>query len=279
MNFIQKLWNNIITSNDAPYITEIKELKEQNNYLLLKSNDIQSTLDNVRDENEVLQANYDKLCNEYKELKDSIENPEDTNEYTAPDFLDTTKFPYLPNWLIYYYDDGIKTKNVNFTPSKFYKIWSDEMYHYFRDGIKGLTKFDSIVTKLRDLVYDKRQYELDVTKTAKAGENWRPGFETFYGGIGDCEDSTILWITACNICGINPERVFNATGHLKMGSNSYGHSYGVAKFDDGHWYVIETTSKRKPIKLIGSDYTITKDSMLNGLTNWKFSGKSKLEQF
>ena len=280
MNFIQKIWNNIVTSNDAYFCDKIAELQRDLRYNKNELEDLEFTHNVTIESFKDLNIKYNKLYIEHTELKESITNPIIPNiKYTTPEFLDTSKFPYLPSWKIYYYKNGMKTKKVPFTPSKFYRVWSDEMYRYFKNKTKGIKSFDKLIIKLRDLSCDICKYETDVSRLGKAGENWRMPTETYYGRLGDCEDSTILWITACNICGVNPERVFNATGYLTQNSKEVGHSFGLAKFEDGKWYVIETTSKRKPILLQGSKYKITQGSMLNGLSNWFFSGKSKQEQF
>jgi hypothetical protein len=281
MKWLKDLWNRIVSSNDEQYINKIAELeiiikqqKDAYNELEDKLND---EIDNylfMKSQYELMQETKNELLEELEKYK---EQPKP--EYITPNFLDTSKFPYLPNWLVYYYKNGIQTKSVPFTPSKFYRIWSDEMYNYFRKEIKRIKSFDKKVEKLRDVIVDITKYETDVIRTGKAGENWRTPVETYYGGLGDCEDTTILWVTACNICDISPERVFNATGYLDQFNKKIGHSFGLAKFDDGKWYVIETTSKRKPHKFKGSKYTIPRKSILNGLTNWEFSGESKEDQF
>ncbi len=606
MNWFKKIWNNIVTSNDAFFYKQIKDLqknlkdsKEDMEELTLlyteKANTLEKTI-----------ADYVKLKSEFEKYKENINNPIiPNNNYTTPEFLDTSKHSYFPSWKVYYYKNGMKTELVRFTPSKFYRIFSDDMYQYFTKEIKGIKTFDKKIIKLRDLACNLCRYETDVTSLSKAGENWRIPPETYYGGLGDCvagyetiytdkglipikdinigdkvlsydfdkqkykykpvlnkwykgelqinrvhfrngstidlsekhkmihrtlqkeskynisylkdidltkwwkrkvpvvikipytikdidwldddlafvvghflaegwtgkskvdtsgyeindfitpilekhnipfteynnsngvpclrflksefkdflkslknnsfimpglnklsnlpinklqsilnglfvgdghyriknyglkqystvsddlmifirdvyykigtpvytykqlnhqglgntpiwridvnphsnfninygynnisevsifniekldttdmydieiadthnfilsngvithncEDSTILWVTACKICGINPERVFNATGYIEQRGKSFGHSFGLAKFDDGKWYVIETTSKRKPVLFKESKYKIPIKSSLNGLTNWEFSGRSKLEQF
>jgi hypothetical protein len=252
----------------------ITDLKNKNTYLTLKYNEQSKYVDTVRDKLKKTQANYYKIKGEYEKLlKEGKYYTPNKEKIKVPDIINLDGYPYLPYWKVFYYGNGIENKKIRFTPSKFYKIWSDDMFTYFKTRTKGLTKFDSIVVKIRDLVNDLIDYESDINVNLKAGENWRMPTETFYSGIGDCEDTTILWLTACKILELSPERVFNATGYFKDG----GHSFGIAKFDDDEWYVIETTSKSNPIKLKDSNYRIS--GSLNGLTNWEFSGTAKKEQF
>jgi len=266
-NIVCKLCNNKLN-------LLITNLKNNNNYLILKYNEQAKQLIDIKTKLKKTQVSYGKIKSSYEKLLNNNKHYTPNNEnIKVPSIIDLTGYPYLPYWKIYYYKNGIESKKVRFTPSKFYKVWSDEMFNFFKNNTKGLTKFDSVVVKLRDLINDMNTYESDINTNLKIGENWRIPTETFYSEIGDCEDTTILWVTACKILGLSPERVFNATGYYK----DIGHSFGIAKFDDGYWYVIETTSKLNPIRLKDSDYRIK--GSLNGLTNWKFSGVAKKEQF
>ena len=288
MNWIQKILDSIASSRNAFCFNQISELQsdlrdakntisELEYEIVTIESELDYKIDNynlIKDKYEALQKFKDELLEEllqYKEKPITI--------YELPDFLDTTKIAYLPTWKIYYSKNNkMKIKNVAMTSGKFYRIWTDEMYRFFNDKVKGLTNFDEIVVKLRNAVCDITNYESDATAKGKPGENWRIAPETYYGGVSDCEDSTILWLTACNICGIPADRVFNATGYYKHGTQSIGHSFGVAKMTDGAWKVIETTRKLNPIIMKGSKYSMPLNSTLNGLSNWVMSGKSKKEQ-
>jgi len=282
MNLFERIWNNIISSNDQPYLDKINELEGEVKFLDKENDYLEEQIDLKDDSIEELEEMYFDLGEDNKTLLEELKAYEKVVvPFTIPtDIIDTTKFGYLPNTLIYYYSNNkIETKSVPVTVSKFYRMWSDEMYVYFRNAVKNCKTFDEKVVKLRDAVKNIATYKYDVTKYGTMGENWRFPLETFYGGIGDCEDTTSLWVTACNICNLPADRIFNITGFYKPFNKDLGHSFGGAKFDNGKWYIIETTAKREPIEMIGSDYRVPLDNMINGLSNWAMSGKSKKEQF
>ena len=85
---------------------------------------------------------------------------------------------------------------------------------------------------------------------------------------GDCEDSSILFVTLCYFAGIPANRVFVAVGTI----DDYGHAFPIVKMDDGKWYVFESTLKapQEPIALIGSRYHPSW-----GFLNWKYQGRAK----
>ena len=282
MNFLERIWNNIISSNDQPYIDANNTLKHEIDVLDNKIIYLETNAESHEQQLTELEAQYSMLLEEFNTINEELESYKKIPvPYTIPiDIIDTTKFGYLPSTLIYYYANGkVATKSVAVTAGKFYRMWTDEMYVFFRTATENCKTFDETVVKLRDIIKNKVTYQYDVTKNGTAGENWRLPTETFYGGIGDCEDTTSLWVTACNICGLPADRIFNITGFLNRFGKDMGHSFGGAKMDDGKWYIVETTAKKKPVEFIGSDYRIPLNKMINGLSNWAMSGKSKKEQF
>jgi hypothetical protein len=286
MKFLKDLWNRIVCSNDEQYLIKIKELEatigELNDDLVRMQSDLSDEIDNylfMKSQFESMQETKNQLLEELDILKHK------EAEYTIPtDIIDTSKFAYLPSTLFYYMKNNkIQSVSRQFTPSKAYRMWTDEMYKYFKNAVKNCKTFDEKVVKLRNAVVDRVKYESDLgvnnsTGNVFLGENWHLPISSFYGQVGDCDSHTILWVTACNICGIPADRLFNATGYYKPFNNDIGHSFGVAKFDDGNWYIIECTAKKTPVKFIGSDYKI-KNDILNGLSNWAMSGKAKQEQW
>jgi transglutaminase-like putative cysteine protease len=292
MNFITKFLKNIIESDNQIIINkcnlekiayqaqidiqneQITELK--NNYANSDKNVIQLTTEK------------NKLLNQIKETLDELNTYKKTEKpYTIPtDIIDTTKFPYLPSYTSIFLNATTKkleSKENQMTPSKFYREWTDEMYQFVMNNIKGMTDPDLIKIKLRDLADNRVEYKSDlkVKSTGEyiVGENWKPAHITWDDKAGDCEDSTILWVCFCAIANIPADEVFNATGFYNQFGEEVGHSWGVTKFKDNNWYVIETTAKKTPVKLLNSDYRIPLNNIMNGLSNWAISGKSKKEQF
>jgi transglutaminase-like putative cysteine protease len=270
MNLLKSIWQRILALDNQPLNDRISELE--------------ALLDTEIDNYNFMKEQYESMHKTKNELLEELETYKKVEvPFTIPtDIIDTSKQPYLPSTLIYYYDPKLKkvqTKSVQVTPSKYYRMWTDEMYMFFRNAIKTCNTFDEKVVKLRNTIKSMVDYKSDLSQNGlNSGENWRFPIETFYGKIGDCEDTTSLWVTACHICGLPADRVFNATGEYKLANGMIGHSFGLAKMDSGDWYVIETTSTIPKQKLLGSkEYFIR--GFLNGLSNWEMSGKAKKEQF
>jgi len=275
------LWELIFGKTDCSQVTAQKDKQIQ---------DLTNSLSNLTVQNTELKNNYLNSANMVKALtieKDNqaliikqLQKPVEVKVNPPDIFLNGNSklIPYFARWLVYFFDGkGISAKRIELTPSKLYKIWSDAMYEFFNNSIRDCKTFDEKAIKLRDIVVDIVDYKLDVGPDGKQSENWRTPLETYYSGIGDCDDSTILWVTACNMCGLPKDRYFNATGIYNKLGKDVGHSFGIARFDDGTWRVIETTSKATIKKLVGSDYHIK--GILSGITNDEFYGQPKSEQF
>lgn len=279
MKFLKDLWHKIVSSNDEQYINKIAELeiiikKQKEDY-----NNLSSDYNVVLDNYYIMKKQFDEIQDlknfMLKELE-QYKNPTTPDEINSYDIeIKSNDYPYLPSWLIFYYKNGLQTKSITVTPTKFYKIWSDEMYKDFNNQIKNCKTFDEKVIKIRDYILSRTKYEHDAGKVNKA-ENWRMPTETYYGKVGDCDDFAILWISACKMCGLPADRVFLATGYVKWLGKEYGHAWNIAKFDDDKWYAVDSTSS-KVVKLLGSDFKIK--GFLRGISNWKFSGVPKNEQF
>jgi transglutaminase-like putative cysteine protease len=101
------------------------------------------------------------------------------------------------------------------------------------------------------------------------GEDWRNAQETFYYKKGDCEDSTILFVTLCRLAAIPADRVFNAIGSF----NGTGHSFGIARHDDNRLYLYETTLSSPPSSI--KAYDGNGPYKIDCLSNWKYVGVLK----
>jgi hypothetical protein len=290
MKFLKDLWNRIVSSNDTQYINKIAELEwiikqKEISYNELKEEltYIESELNDEIDNNLFLKEQFDSMQETKNKLLDELEALKHIEaDYEIPhDIIDVNSFGYLPP-TIYWYWDGTKpvAKEVNIQIHKFYRNWDDNMFQYFRNAIKGKATYKDKFIALRKAAYDKVKYKHDLGKGLNAGENWKMPSDIFYSGIDDCDGFTTLFVTACHICNIPADRVFNATGHYKHPKGWIGHSYPICKFDDNKWYVLEGTSLRAPLLFKDNkEYKITSNNILNGLSNWNLSGKSKQETF
>ena len=191
--------------------------------------------------------------------------------------VDWTKRPYFPQtrrWIYSEKEKAIVERTFQFTPSKFTRIWSDELYQ-FAMGINlgGMTLRQQAIA-IRDAVLSVCVYQYDENAKGLTIENWKLPHETFADGFGDCEDLTNLWLCICNIRGLSSQRVFNVTGFY----GTTGHSYGGSFIDDDNtFWILECTSKLSPTKMKGSNYTCT--GLLKGISNWDFAGLPLQDQF
>jgi len=286
MSWLTDWWNSIVQSDNQEiidkYETKIKAYQENVDML---NEQILLLTDNYKNASNTLQViirERDKLAEQIKDLQ----KPTVASFVIPTDIIDTSKFPYMPNYTSLFLNSitgKLESKENQMTPSKFYREFTNEMYQFVMSNIKGMTDPDLIKIKLRDLADARVEYKKDLKVKSNGeyivGENWKPAHITWDDKAGDCEDSTILWVCFCAIANIPADEVFNATGYYNQMGKEVGHSWGVAKFKDNNWYVIETTAKKTPVKLIGSDYRIPLGNIMNGLSNWSISGKSKKEQF
>jgi hypothetical protein len=281
MNFFQSLWHRITRQEliDTLYQTinnnlqTIEELNSQEqeykNTILEKEKLLKSYADLIADKDISIEDLYREI--------DTIRKEE--NIYPEPNLqVDWDRFPYFGKTVFSYYDlttKKIVDTEIQMTPSKYYKIWSDEMYQYVISGMKGYTKkteFEKVV-KLRDLVCDKITYQFDTNSEGFKIDNWKLPIQTFANKKDDCDGMTSLWLTFCNIYGIQSNKVFNLTGTVPQG----GHSFGGYLDQDNQMWVIECTSKKKPFLMKGSKYKC--NTRISGITNWAFAGVPKVEQF
>lgn len=273
MKFLKDLWNKIITSNDQQYKDEIAELSR---LLEVYKSHEKELNDTILAKNKLLDIN-NEIIDDLKSEIYSLQN--ENNICPQPDLeVDWDRFPYFGETLFSYYDIDTKKivdTKIQMTPSKFYKIWSDEMYQYVITGMKTYSKKTELekIVRLRDLVCDRVTYQFDTNSEGFKIDNWKLPIQTFANKKDDCDGMTSLWLTFCNIYGIPSNKVFNLTGTVPQG----GHSFGGYLDQDNKMWIIECTSKMKPFLMKGSNYKC--NTGISGITNWQFSGVPKVEQF
>lgn len=281
MKFLKDLWNKITRQEliDTLYqeinknLQTIEELQSQE----------QEYKNQIRDKDQLITY----YCNEIYDRDGEIDDLRaeintlriEENAYPLPDIdVDWDKHPYFPTTMFTYYD-STKKKNVNvsaqLTPGKYYRCYSDEMYSYVMNGMKGYSKKTMIeqVIRLRDLVCDRVRYHHDLTSEGVLTENWKLPMQTYYECVGDCDDMCVLWVTFCKIYGIPSNRVFNLTGFY----GNVGHSFGGFLDDKNNMQIIECTTKSRVIPMKDSQYRCK--GSLNGLSNWSCSGVPRVEQW
>jgi len=108
--------------------------------------------------------------------------------------------------------------------------------------------------------------------TNDKSENWRPVTETIMGRMGDCEDTSILIVSALGLAGWNASEVWVDTGwftpNLSKPKTKFGHAWVRALCND-EWWIIESTDKSNKITRLGLAKNYDPDW---GCCNWKWNG-------
>jgi len=149
------------------------------------------------------------------------------------------------------------TENVKLDPTDIYAI-SPALVKLVEEQKWEDLPLDEKLDAIWGWVIRNIDYKSDV------GDEWRYPTTTYYLRKGDCEDSTILFVTLCRIAKVPSDRIFNAVGYF----GTVCHSFPVAKNSKG-WHVYETTLNDKPPQPVkfGPPYKAT-----YGFANWKFKG-------
>lgn len=199
-------------------------------------------------------------------------------EVPTPQYLDESKKCYMP-----YRQVVEKASNGSYSINGFIINDPREMYItsnfqkklVVEKGWKKLSKYEKLMAvwkwtsnrNTRVYIYDN-------------GDNWQFAIETIYRKGGDCEDSTILFITTCRLLGIQANEIFNAVGPTSFGYHSYPIVYLTSNdikgtnLSEAGWYIFESTLNGTPIKpkpLKHSGYYIDN----GGIQNWQFAGRVK----
>jgi transglutaminase-like putative cysteine protease len=240
------------------------------NELNLKIQAQNQIIQNYADENKNLEdeLSEDKVMLEatlktVKSMGDEIKFLKEPNYVPCPEWLDTTVDVYKPTITVV---ERGNTYNVNISPQDIYAISPTLQKIADEKGWISLTQNQKFYEIWR-FVLDRCDYRYD------ANDSWEYPTTTYYRTFGDCEDTTILFVTMCKLAGVKADSVFNATGWWKMSDGTnIGHSFPIAMNEDGKWYVYETlNSLPTGAKLFkGSNYTGE-----FGISNWLYAGKIK----
>jgi len=245
-----------------------KKIKELNQMIEAQKLLMQNYIDenkSLEDELSAINSLLEATLNTVKNLSDEIKKLKEPTYAPKPEWLDENGDVYKPS--IKVFERGSQY-NVNIMPKDIYAISPSLESIVSDNGWRLVTDLDDLLWRIWSYVTDRITYAYD------QDESWEYPTTTYYRMKGDCEDSTILFVTLCRLCGIKSDGIFNVTGwwHMSDGSN-VGHSYPIAKNKDGKWYVYETTlpsinASYKPKLFKGSNYTADW-----GCSNWLYSGR------
>lgn len=228
---------------------------------------IQLELDSTKKELEDTDKILDATLVTVKKLGDEIKFLKEPNFVPKPEWLDESGYVYKPSIKIV--EKG-SLYNINIAPEDIYapspsleKVITDHNW-------RTIINIDELLWQIWSYVTDRVEYKYD------HDEGWEYPTTTYYRMKGDCEDSTILFVTLCRMCGIKADGIFNVTGWWKISDGSLvGHSFPIARRSDKKWYLFETTlpsinADAKPMLFKGSNY-----SAEWGCANWSYKGGIK----
>ena len=253
------IWNIISTIKKLVCSDCIRE----RDALMCRCNDLQAKCVELTDRIKQLEEDLNKKSEEIEKLKQLMLSEE---EVEPPEWLDTTRSSYQPKREILLKDGRVE--RVAYKPCDLYvvtptirKIVLDNKWH--------LLNHDEKLMKIWEYVIKHISYQYDWL------EDWRYAIITNNYKRGDCEDSSILFVTLCRATGIPANKVFNACGWYYTSKGKFGHSFPIAQMEDGKWYVFESTLDfvpSKPKLFKGSNYSADW-----GVHNWRFDGRIKSE--
>jgi len=276
--------------------TELKKLEEAKkvlDFLRLKTTSqntiikiTQQERDVLRTENDLIKLDYIYSAKLIKQLENTIKELK-TPEiiYELPDFIKESKEIYYPTFQV------VEWKNSK--PSYVgYRMWNNKDIFTVTPDVQAIAdKF-----KWADMPQGEalmqiwtytsmpqiRQYKFDY------GDNWQFATQTLNRKFGDCDDSSVLFVTLAHASGIPPTKIFLAIGYWGTGYHAFPivnltkedinqikgfDNVGILDKLKG-WYIFESTVNGKPVRpkrIIGSRYVID----TGGIHNWCFSGHVK----
>ena len=198
----------------------------------------------------------------------------------VPEGIDTTKSAYLPYRQIL----DMRADQSGFDVSGFTITNQRNMFVIFpaqREKILA-NGWNSLPSKHKKLMalwlwmsdLNVRRYKSDW------GDNWQFSIETAYRKLGDCEDSSVFFVSYARALGISSDEIFLVCGDTEFGY----HAYPIVKYtredaqeafnnpEKAGWYIYESTANwtpTSPTALNGSVYHV------DSLMNWQHVGGVK----
>lgn len=201
------------------------------------------------------------LMEEIQTLREEVAKLKAVEDIPCPEWLDSRKTPYQPKVQVVSQSGGYESVTL---PSQDIYAPSPTLESLVKSKGWKLMGHDDRLQSIWEYVCSRVDYAYD------NGEAWNFPIVTNQRRKGDCEDSTILFVTLCRLSGVKGDSVFNALGWFKSSGQEFGHSWPVAKREDGKWYVYESTlSSAGTPKLFKGNANYFADW---GLANWAFCG-------
>lgn len=243
MNWFEKLWNFVVSSNDDPFIKEISKLEDDKKKLQAEIDrvgenylDANKTIETLQNElsivNDKLQAYQEK---EAQTVKEGELEAYWNNKRPKNDFYEYPARPPLEG-----------TNNIDLDPRLFYAPEDSNL------PIVSGNSHDDIASAALDYVIRRLTYTSDPTQF-KLNEAWLFAFETWKLKKGDCEDGAILLANIMLKSGIPYWRIRLNAGDVKGG----GHCWVTyLRESDNQWVVLDWCywpNEAKDLKLLWKD--------------------------
>lgn len=219
MNWFQKIWNNIVTSNDEQFNKTITELQDENAQLTMQVDEYLMSLETKTKEAAELKVLIE-------DIKEKRAEEQRLNEL---EFYWNTKRPKSNNYRYPARPPLDGDSNVAVDP---------RIYFQEDDSIipkVGGTTNDEIASNALRYVIERIRYTTDPVQFKK-NEAWLFGFETYKLRKGDCEDGAILLANIMMKSGIPYWRIRLNAGDVQGG----GHCWVTyLRESDDKWVVLD----------------------------------------
>ena len=192
-----------------------------------------------------------------------------------PEFIDTTKQPYLPFFQFFSPNGQMEGAQWN-DPRDMYPSTKEMEATVAASGYEKMNRYDRLMLGWK--------LALPCNYIADDGDNHQLPVQTRARKKGDCEDYARLVMTYWRLLKVMPDTAYNTTGSTSFGYHDWPIAYlfledikGTPVEHDGPgWFIYEATltysTPSCPMPLIGSGYHVD-----DGIENWQMKGKVKPE--
>jgi len=257
MNWFQKIWYNIVSSDNQPFIDEINSLKAQVdtkknelNECNLKYNTKNEEYDLLADELSILQDKYDSLKDKDLSDEDILKGYWDSKYVKGILTYGGRSLPFSTTTI------NVPV-NVLITPQDGYIVADLKRWGLYQTGEDPETLIPKIYAKIKSEYY---KYKFDQTVWGK-NEVWEFPFEMREKAIHsewgfDCDSWASFMVSYYIAAGVPNWRVRVVVGDAYLGGHSTVYCFSMEDFD---WHHLNSTYGRA-LKSNLSDYPTHKDA-------------------
>ena len=244
MNFLKRLWNNIVTSNDEPYINKISELKKNFNIIRGSLNNCAIELTNKDLKLTEVEAQYDNLLEEHDLITKELESYKlPIEEQELKSYWDTKYnqgvISYGGRSLPFSKEHITVPVNVLVTPKDNFIIQDLIKWGLYKTNEDPETLLPKIYKKIHDTYYHY-SYDKNVWGIS---EVWEFPFEMRAKAkktkwAFDCDSWAIFQLSYYIAAGINNWRIRVVCGDAFLGGHATIYAYSMI---DNDWHHLNST--------------------------------------